>query len=295
MKKQDALMELFKSSKRIEINYNSKMVFFSDCHRCDGTFKDNLMPNFNMYLGAIEYYYREGFTYFELGDGDELWEVSKIEDIYNIYRDIYDILLEFKKSNRLYMIYGNHDKSKISKGFKKKIESFSSDKSNKKIYEFYKDLFIYESLVLRYKKKNKEIFLLHGHQVDFLNDKLNKVAHFLVRFLWSPLEQVSGFKDPTSAAKNKNKGSKIDKRLRRWVKKTSIPIIAGHTHNSNICEKGSVAYLNDGCCVAPYSITAIELKSLKLTLVKWYISLSANGELFVKRRILGEAIEIEEL
>jgi hypothetical protein len=51
-----------------------KIVLFSDCHRGTGTAADSFLPNKSLYMAALSYYWDHGFTYVELGDGDELWE-----------------------------------------------------------------------------------------------------------------------------------------------------------------------------------------------------------------------------
>lgn len=53
---------------------HSRIVLFSDCHRGTGNSNDNFLKNQHLYFAALRYYYSAGFTYIELGDGDELWE-----------------------------------------------------------------------------------------------------------------------------------------------------------------------------------------------------------------------------
>lgn len=71
-------------SPRIKSAYNNaqirylgehdRYVFFSDCHRGYGGWNDNFAANQNLCFHALQYYYDRGFTYVEIGDGDELWE-----------------------------------------------------------------------------------------------------------------------------------------------------------------------------------------------------------------------------
>ena len=49
--------------------------------------------------------------------------------------------------------------------------------------------------------KDKDIFMLHGHQVDLLNGTFWRLARFLVRHVWKNLERF-GIRDLTRAAKN---------------------------------------------------------------------------------------------
>ena len=70
------LDRIFKKSKRIPINDNTKIVIMSDCHRGSGNNHDNFIKNEKIFESALRYYYINNFTYIELGDGDEMWEVS---------------------------------------------------------------------------------------------------------------------------------------------------------------------------------------------------------------------------
>ena len=65
----------------IRTSDHPKIVLFSDCHRGIGTAADSFLPNKSFYMAALSYYYNAGFTYIELGDGDELWENRRWRDI----------------------------------------------------------------------------------------------------------------------------------------------------------------------------------------------------------------------
>ena len=78
----------------------------SDCHRGIGDKYDNFIKNKNIYL---HYYYNMDFTYIELGDGDELWEVLNYKDIIIKHLDAFMMLNKFYDNDRLIMLYGNHD------------------------------------------------------------------------------------------------------------------------------------------------------------------------------------------
>jgi len=290
----DILRDVFNKSPEIEINDESKIVFISDCHRADGTWKDAFLPNASIYMAALNYYYNNGFIQIEIGDGDDLWKTPKISDIYEIYPDIFEMLLKFKNDNRFYMLFGNHDEDKKTKKFRNDIEKFKNDHQKSILYDLYNNLKIYEGLVLCYKPCCKKLFIVHGHQVDFFNYNLSKLSGCLFRYVWSVLEQVFGFKNPTSPAKSNTKGKKIDKKLQQWVEENNQPIIAGHTHRSMLREK-EVPYFNDGCCVQPYSVSTIELEGGKLTLVKWSVTALEDGKLSVRRKVIGGPMSLKDL
>ena len=290
----DILRNVFNKSPEIQVDDESKVVFISDCHRGDGTWKDSFLPNASIYMAALNYYFNNGFTQIEIGDGDDLWENPRIGDIFEIHPDIFEILLRFKDDNRFYMIFGNHDEAKNTKKFRQDIEKFKNDPQKTTLYNLYHNLPIYEGLVLCYKPCCKKIFVVHGHQVDFFNYNLSIIARWLFRHVWAVLEQVSGFKNPTSPAKSNTKGRKIDKELEQWVKENNQPIIAGHTHRSMLREN-EVPYYNDGCCVQPYSVSTMELVRGKLTLIKWSVVALENGQLTVRRKVIGGPIDITSL
>lgn len=279
------LDKIFETSKRITIDNNTKIVIMSDCHRGSGNNHDNFIKNQNIFKAALQYYYKESFTYVELGDGDEMWEVSNYKDIIDEHKDTFKLLKQFHDSNRLIMIYGNHD---ICKKSKKVLEEYFYnyyDKVNKKNEELLKDLIVYESLVLNY--KDKDIFMIHGHQVDLLNGTLWRLARFLVRHIWRNLEFI-GINDPTLAAKNYKVSKKVEKRLEKWSLKNKKIIISGHTHRPIFPKVGQSLYFNDGSCVHPNGITCLEISDGSITLVKWLFELKNDNVISVGR------VEIEK-
>ncbi len=66
------LTEVFESSEKIKLDDTSRFILFSDCHRGDNSWADDFAHNQNIYFHALTRYYDEGFTYIEIGDGDEL-------------------------------------------------------------------------------------------------------------------------------------------------------------------------------------------------------------------------------
>ena len=114
------LLKLYNISDRIPFDRESKIVVISDVHRGDGSYADSLMSNKNIYVAALNYYYKEGYTLIEAGDGDELWKNKWYRDISYNYRDVFQILNKFNKLGRLHMLYGNHDSKKASKEYLEK-------------------------------------------------------------------------------------------------------------------------------------------------------------------------------
>ena len=293
---QKRMKELYDNSERINIDDNSKIVILSDVHRGDGGYADSLIGNRNIYFAALYYYYDNGYTLIEAGDGDELWKNKGFMDIAYNYKGIFKMLCKFNKENRLHMIYGNHDERKSNKVFmEKEINKLKSidDSFGKDFINIFGDIIFKEGVVLNYTPLEKEIFILHGHQVDTMNYDFCILSRFLVRYVWRFLEGVAGFKAPTSPANNYKKGGKIDKKLEKWAEENEKFIICGHTHNSRFPKVGKTPYFNDGCCVLPYSISTLEICDGKIKLVKWSTYVRKDTTLYIDRSIIAGPEKLE--
>lgn len=284
---------------------SSKYVILSDCHRGNGTTNDNFLKNKTLYLAALRHYYNYGFTYLELGDGDELWENRRIEQIMEIHSDIFHLLECFYMQNRLYMLYGNHDIIKKRRSYSSRhyrhYPNYCYNNPHLTNKSLMPNLRFYEGILLRPTHatwasgssashmslpEKTEIFLTHGHQADLRNSTLWPLSRFLVRHLWKPLERL-GIADPTSAGKNYTRSTKkTEKRLEKFAKQKGILQIAGHTHRPYLSEE-NLHYCNSGCCIHPYSITCLEIENLQISLVKWQLNTDSNNHLYVKREILS--------
>lgn len=269
------LEQAYRRAERLTIDKNSRIVCMSDCHRGVGNRGDNFLPNQHLFLAALRYYDRRNFCYMELGDGDELWENRELQKIKETHSEVFDLLLRFHCQNRLRMLYGNHDISK-----------------KRKNREVLPGLFAQESILLTDGISGREILLVHGHQGDLLNDILVCLAGFLVRYVWKPLEMM-GLTDPTSAARNYKVRKKTEKRLEEFSRARKLILIAGHTHRPVFPKPGEGYYFNDGSCVHPEGITALELEQGKLTLVKWGVTVGAGGCLCVSRTPLTGPVSWE--
>ena len=284
---QKILSIAFKNAKHIGIDKKSKLIFFSDCHRGDNSYADDFSQNKQVYLHAIRSYYENGFTYFELGDGDELWENRDFGTIFNAHKNIYDLLKKFHEENRLHMIFGNHDMVYRKPKIVEKILGTYFDVltgTNKKLFS---GLQFHESIILNIDGMKKNILLIHGHQADFFNYVLWKFSRFLVRFFWQPLQKIFGIKDPTSPAKNYKELIKVERRIKKWIiNNDNQMVIAGHTHRPRFPQPSELPYFNDGSCVHPRAITGIEIENLKISLVKWHTITKSDGIFQVKRTVL---------
>ncbi len=264
----------------------SKFVLMSDCHRGVGSSSDNFLKNQHLYFAALKHYYQQGFTYIELGDGDELWENRSMKNIIDVHNNIFWLFSLFHKENRLYLIYGNHDMIKKKKHYTQKQCSTYFCTDSQRPQPLFPSLTFHEALILCPEKMPEQsIYLTHGHQASLLNSTFWPLAQFLVRYIWSPLENL-GVLDPTSAAKNYTVKKKCETRLSQWAEKNQHLLITGHTHRPILPEEPSF-YYNTGSCVHPRCITCIEIEQYGLSLVKWSMSARADSTLYVAREVLS--------
>ncbi|KUO75288.1 MAG: serine/threonine protein phosphatase [Clostridia bacterium BRH_c25] len=287
------ISKVFETAEQITFDDSSRIVLMSDCHRGDGSWADDFSRNQNLYFAALTHYYKEKYTYIEIGDGDELWENSRFSDIKQMHSDVFWLLSKFYNEGRLYLIFGNHDMVKKDKRFVKKNLYQYYNEPKRRYNPLFINIKFHEGLVLRHKTTGDKIFLIHGHQVDCLNYRLWKLARFLVRYLWRPLTTF-GVNDPTRAAKNYDKKEAVEKILTKWVTREKHMLIAGHTHRPMFPEVGEPTYFNDGSCVHPRCITAIEISEGQILLVKWNVKTKNDGTLFIGREVLAGPRRLKE-
>lgn len=278
------LTKVFEQAPRVCFNRGNRFIIMSDCHRGVGNSGDNFLKNRPVYLAALQYYYQRGFTYLELGDGDELWENKRMEPIIKTHAEVFELLSLFYREGRLYMLYGNHDIQKKKESFRKKqCRSFFCETSEEEKVLF-PGLEVYEGLVLEECNTGRQIFLVHGHQGDLWNDTLWRVSRFLVRHVWRHLELL-GMENPMSASGSGKKKTKVERRLTEWANTNRQLTVAGHTHRPRFRRD---YYLNDGSCVRPASITGIEVENEKIRLVEWSVTAREDNSMYIGRKVLEE-------
>ncbi len=258
-----------------------KFIVLSDCHRGDGSPGDEFAHNSLLYKCALEHYHAEGYTYIELGDAEDLWEIDDFEQIYITHTSIYDLLRKFHdpdpRKTRYIKVWGNHDEY-----WKDHAEVLQG---------LFPGIRVYEAVVLG------NILMLHGHQADTTcTGPGGKISKFLVRHLWSGLQK---FGMGPALFSRREDGSLPILQFGKTDSAPALPtppftLIAGHTHRpvfANLsqteqrfrdCGVGlqgtkakdpDPAYYNTGSCVHPRCITGLEIEYKKstpaFTLVKW--------------------------
>ena len=97
-----------------------------------------------------------------------------------------------------------------------------------------------------------------------------------------------GIADPTSPAKNYTELIKIEDRTKKWITENdNLITVVGHSHRPRFPKPGDISFFNDGSCVHPRSITGIEIEDSTISLIKWQIVTSENGNLKIDRFMLG--------
>lgn len=287
------ISDIFNSSMEISFDDSSRIVIMSDCHRGNGSWSDEFMKNQNIYFAALTEYYNEKYTYIEMGDGDELWENKKLTEIIQIHSDAFWLLSRFYNEGRLYLIYGNHDMIKKDNNFVKDNLYQYYDEREKKYVPLFENVKVHEGLVLKYRFTGDKILLIHGHQADYFNSVMWKISRFLVRYLWKPLQTI-GVNDPTAAAKNYKKKEAVGEKLAKWTLMENHMLVAGHTHRPVFPDIGEPPYFNDGSCVHPRCITAIEISFGYIMLVKWSVKTNIDNSLYIGRDVLSGPVWLKE-
>lgn len=286
MSSRSRLNRAYKNAKIVPFDDSSKFIFFSDCHRGDNSFADEFANNRNIYFHALNQYFKEGFSYIELGDGDELWEHIHFEPIFEAHKNVFKLLREFHLQRRLHMLWGNHDMVYKDPEYVEKHLSTYFEPIDASDKELFSGIQYHESIILKHRETKQEVFLIHGHQADTWNYTFWRWGRFLVRVLWKPL-QVWGIADPTSPAKNYKELIRVEKRIKKWILEHKLRItVMGHTHRPRFPEPGDIPLFNDGSCVHPRSITGIEIQNGEICLIKWQIATRDDGTLQIVRILL---------
>ena len=279
------LTDAYKNARVEYFDENSNYIFFSDCHRGDGSLSDEFARNKNIYLYALEYYFSKNFIYVEAGDGDELWEHRKFKDIINANMDVFEAIKCFYYKDRLIMLYGNHNIYLKDPEYVKRNYYTYYDEYNEALLDFLKGIKPCESLVLKHKRTGMEILAVHGHQGDLANDQLWWPSMFSLKYFWRFMHAF-GFQNPASPVKNAPKQHKIEKNFNKWISNHRIMLICGHTHRPKYPKTRDLPYFNTGCCIFPTSITGIEITGGMIQLVQWRTIVYQDGILHIERTVM---------
>jgi UDP-2,3-diacylglucosamine pyrophosphatase LpxH len=280
------LSELMDQSERVIFDNQSRLIFFSDIHRGDNTWADEFAQNQAVYSYALKHYLQEGFTYIEVGDGDELMKNGKAQSIHSAHAGIYRTLRNFYAQGRFYYLHGNHDIQYSSQDFAAQNLYTTYHHYQDKTEPLFPDIPIFEGLLLVHQDSGETIFVTHGHQGELLNDRFWKISQLLLRRLWRPL-QLLGIQNPYRVSTNPEIRKDIERDLQFWVIENQQALICGHTHCAHFPQPGHAPYFNTGSCVHPRWITGIEIDQGEVMLVRWRIKPDQSGALYVQREVIS--------
>ena len=248
----------------IPVDRHARLVIFGDCHRADGGSADIFRFNRALFLDALQFYFDAGFTYIEIGDGDDIWVAPHFRAIRDTYADIFDLLHHFAWEQRLHVLIGNHDVSCASSG------------------AFKDGLPLCEGVRLDHAATDRSLLLLHGHQADDAN---SHAARLLFRALLRPyqtrLRAAPLYPQPAAVGaltvrchgiiRRTMLGScaRLERRLMGWAAARRQLLLCGHTHAPHFPTPEMPFYANGGSCLLDGQITGFELVADQLRLVRW--------------------------
>ena len=285
MRTQQRLTEAYEKARVVPFSDESRFVFICDCHRGIGSLADEFTRNENSYVHALDFYYSNGFTYVEVGDGDELWEHSHFKHIKDAHYDSFDALKRFHLDGRFILIWGNHNSFLRSPEYVKENLHVYRDEYTGQTHDFLPGIEPCEAIVLHHEITGQEFVVLHGHQGDFANDQAWLPTMISLRYFWRHIHAVGG-RSPASPAKNAYKRHKIERNFSKWIGRHRRSLICGHTHRFKYPRAGEQPYFNAGSCVYPTKFTAIEISGGTIVLVRWRVVADARGSLRVAREVL---------
>lgn len=247
------LSEALEGAYVVPFDDSSRIVFLSDCHRGDNSRADAFRVNEALYLHALDYYHREGYIYIEVGDGDDLWKNRRFADVQQAHAHVFDRLRSFEERGRLHLLFGNHD---ILDRRVRRLEKGG--------------LVAHESLLLRHVRCGQQLLVLHGHQADFVSDRLIRGSRFLVRN-FARRAQLLGLSPNRLLVSGPppDENTRVEQRLTDWSQRNGQILICGHTHRPRYPADSAPPYFNTGSCIRPGLITGIEIKNGTISLVRW--------------------------
>lgn len=262
------LNKIWQTAPRLPFDNQSRFIFFSDCHRGDGSQKDLFVRNKTLFLQVLGFYHQAGFTYVEVGDGDDLWQVPYFATIRQAHSAVFDTLHHLHQQNCLHLILGNHDMPHGSP---------PADKDG---------LPLHEGVVLQHTQTGQEILILHGHQADFSGSRFTFFSRLAVRHIWKHwqhLEETAVSNHYTRFAQkiyqwSHRNGLCLEQQLMRWALQNRQMLICGHTHLPRFATHSHSPYFNTGSCVNNGYLTGLEIQNGAITAVQWRTNHSMQPE-----------------
>jgi len=212
-----------------------RWVIFSDHHRGQGDGADDFRACKPIYHSALDHYLNAGHSLFLLGDVEELWECYPSR-VLREYSDTLALEHRFIEAGpgRYYRLFGNHDdiwswrgrtgrQTQVEKHLRPHIGSDRVD----------------EAFLFRVKigSEMREIFFVHGHQGEFINDRYRWFSRMAVRFIWRNIQRIFRIPFNTAATCFDIRGRQ-ERALYGWaVEKKGLMRICGATRHPVFASK----------------------------------------------------------
>jgi UDP-2,3-diacylglucosamine pyrophosphatase LpxH len=287
----------YQLSPHIYFDNTSRLVFFSDMHRGTKNRYDFFAPNETLFVHALTHYYHQGFTYIELGDGDELW-YNDFAHIRRAYSQLFDLLHQFRTHHRLHLIIGNHDSPQ---GMFDPLEK--------------ENIPVHQGLVLHHAPSGHNLFAVHGHQAHPKGDRYwwfqRPYSRHVVKYTLPFSHTRYHFSEPEVGLPARshlaNFPRRVSDRILRfawqlegailsWAQQQRQAIICGHTHlcafpgAAHPAAQENPPFFNIGHCSTPGYITGLEMADGEMMLVKWKPTNQGKYERIVLRQMAITAV-----
>jgi UDP-2,3-diacylglucosamine pyrophosphatase LpxH len=276
-----------------------RLAVLSDLHRGAGDGADDFLACKAVYRAALEHYQAAGRVLAVLGDVEDLWECRPSEVVAE-YAASLQAEKPFLDVGRYWRFLGNHDE-----------DWHVQTEVHRYLDPLLGRVGILEALRLEVTDRNKrlgEVFLVHGHQGTAWGDRYGWLSHWVVHYLWRPIQRLTKLRRTTPAT-DWRLARKHELAMYNWaVQKPGVLVIAGHTHHpvfpsparfeqliatyddlrhqpeayeSEVLERFEAdlafaqsqeqpCFINTGCCsFSDGSCTGIEIDSGDARLVRW--------------------------
>ena len=144
---------VFRDAFPVPFDDHSRFVFFSDVHRGDDSVSDEFGRNRHIYDHALDFYFNNGYTYVEVGDGDELWENSHYQYIRMAHASTFARLQRFYYAGRMYMLFGNHNMQLRSESYVRRNLYRTYDDFSDRYVDLFPGIIVHEALILKHRRK----------------------------------------------------------------------------------------------------------------------------------------------
>ncbi len=197
------------------------LIVFSDQHKGARDGADDFRRSERAYNAALAYYFHKGHTLVELGDVEELWEEMP-SVVIGRYPRTFELTRRFQDASRYWRIFGNHD------------DLWSFPDAVKRLLRpmIGENLEVHESVILELPagESTCRLLLVHGHQGSIMSDVYAPLARVLVRWLWRPVQRLTGW-SPNTPARSWDLRNTHNRAMHRWAEQQEgLLLLAGHTH-----------------------------------------------------------------